>query len=175
MSIYTKTGDKGQTSLYGGKRVSKSDLQIEAYGSVDELTSFIGLTIEKLTSHPDKLFLTQIQRSLYQIMAYLAGSPQDLKDLEKEVKLFEQKLDNIQSKLPKLNRFILPQGSELSALFHILRAVSRRSERNVVRYFSVNQSSIINHPSSIVKYLNRLSDLFFVLARFYSKEKEVFL
>lgn len=175
MTIYTKTGDKGQTSVYRGKRVSKSDLQIEAYGSVDELTSFIGLTIAKLMSRSDKRYLTQIQKDLYQIMAYLAGSPQELKDLEHEVKLFEQKIDNIQSKLPKLNRFILPQGSELSTLFHILRAITRRSERSVVRYFYVNQLTIINNPSSIIKYLNRLSDLFFVLARFYSKEKEVLL
>src|SRR3990167_3479566 len=104
MPIYTKTGDKGTTALFGGKRVSKADLQVEAYGSVDELTSYIGLVNS------------------------------NIKYLDGRVKDFENKIDEIDKKLPKLTKFILPGGSELSSWFHVLRTVCRRSERSVIRY-----------------------------------------
>ena len=167
MPIYTCTGDSGTTGLYGGKRLLKSDLQVEAYGSIDELTSFIGLVLNKLINRKDKLFLISLQKDLYQIMAVLSGANIDLKFLFGEkVLTFENKIDELEKKLPKLNKFILPGGTEISSWFHILRVICRRAERNVVRF----DNNII-----IVKYLNRLSDLLFVMARTYGKNKEIIL
>ena len=171
MSIYTRTGDKGTTSLFGGKRVSKSDPQVEAYGSVDELTSFLGLIISKLPPTNHELITTQ--KDLYKIMAYLSGAKTDLKFLKKRVKDFEKQIDRLDKKLPKLTRFILPGGNQLSAWFHILRVTCRRSERSVVKYFtSLSQPYTLYPNPLVIKYLNRLSDLFFNLARFYNKGKD---
>lgn len=167
MAIYTKTGDDGTTALYGGKRLLKSNLQVEAYGSIDELTSFIGLVINKLINKKDKLFLISLQKDLYQIMAILSGAkinPQFL--FEKKILSFENKIDELEKKLPKLTKFILPGGTEISSWFHILRVICRRAERNVVRF---------NNNIIIVKYLNRLSDFLFIMARNYGKNKEVVL
>ena len=167
MSIYTRTGDSGTTGLYGGRRLLKSDLQVEAYGSIDELTSFIGLVVNKLINREDKLFLISVQKDLYQIMAVLSGANIDLKFLFGEkVLTFENKIDELEKKLPKLNKFILPGGTEISSWFHVLRVVCRRAERNAVRF---------NNNIIIVKYLNRLSDLLFVMARNYGKNKEIVL
>lgn len=167
MSIYTKTSDDGMTALYGGKRLLKSDLQVEAYGSIDELTSFIGLVVNKLINRKDKFFLISLQKDLYQIMAVLSGANIDPKFLfEEKVPTFENKIDELEKKLPKLNKFILPGGTEISSWFHILRVICRRAERNVVRF---------NNNIIIVKYLNRLSDLLFVIARTYGKNKEIVL
>ena len=135
MSIYTKTGDDGTTAIYGGKRLLKSDLQVEAYGSIDELTSFIGLVLNKLINRKDKLFLISLQKDLYQIMAVLSGANIDSKFLFGEKALtFENKIDELEKKLPRLNKFILPGGTETSSWFHILRVICRRAERNVVRF-----------------------------------------
>ncbi len=167
MSIYTKTGDDGTTAIYGGKRLLKSDLQVEAYGSIDELTSFIGLVLNKIINRKDKLFLISLQKDLYQIMAVLSGANIDLKFLFGEkVLTFENKIDELEKKLPRLNKFILPGGTETSSWFHILRVICRRAERNVVRF---------NNNIIIIKYLNRLSDLLFVMARTYGKNKEIIL
>ncbi len=167
MSIYTKTGDDGTTAIYGGKRLLKSDLQVEAYGSIDELTSFIGLVLNKIINRKDKLFLISLQKDLYQIMAVLSGANIDLKFLFGEkVLTFENKIDELEKKLPRLNKFILPGGTETSSWFHILRIICRRAERNVVRF---------NNNIIIIKYLNRLSDLLFVMARTYGKNKEIIL
>ena len=167
MSIYTKTGDDGTTAIYGGKRLLKSDLQVEAYGSIDELTSFIGLVLNKLINRKDKLFLISLQKDLYQIMAVLSGANIDSKFLFGEKALtFENKIDELEKKLPRLNKFILPGGTETSSWFHILRVICRRAERNVVRF---------NNNIIIIKYLNRLSDLLFVMARTYGKNKEIIL
>ncbi len=167
MPIYTRTGDSGTTALYGGKRLLKSDLQVEAYGSIDELTSFIGLVVNKLINRKDKFFLISLQKDLYQIMAVLSGANIDPKFLfEEKVLTFENKIDELEKKLPKLNKFILPGGTEISSWFHILRVICRRAERNVIRF----DNNIV-----IVKYLNRLSDLLFVMARTYGKNKEIVL
>jgi len=166
MTIYTRIGDKRTTSLYGGKRVSKSDLQVEAYGSVDELTSFIGLVVTKIKNKNDQVFLTEIQKDLYKIMSYLSGMKIELQYLTNRALKFENKIDQLDKKLPQLNKFILPGGTELSSWFHILRVVCRGAERNVVRFDS---------KTIIIRYLNRLSDLLFVLARTYGKNKEVVL
>ncbi len=170
MPIYTKTGDRGETSLFGGKRVAKSDLQVEAYGSVDELTSFIGLVIAKTVDPKQKAYLTSIQKDLYVIMSVLAGDTNKKTVSEKKINDFERLIDKIGVKLPALHGFILPQGSEISAWFQILRVICRRAERKVV-LFSVKIENL--NLKIIIKYLNRLSDLFFVLARYYNKEKEI--
>ncbi|GAB4218637.1 MAG: cob(I)yrinic acid a,c-diamide adenosyltransferase [Candidatus Microgenomates bacterium] len=167
MHIYTKTGDKGETSLFGGKRVLKSDVQIEAYGQIDELTSFIGL-VSTITKK-DEQFLIQIQKDLYRIMAYLSGAKINLDFLEKRVLDFEKRIDEIEKNLPKLNNFIIPGADEHSAWFHILRTICRRVERVVVKLNQ--QKPVLN----IITYFNRLSDLFFVLARKYGKNKELLL
>jgi cob(I)alamin adenosyltransferase len=166
MTIYTRAGDKGMTSLYRGKRVSKSDIQIDAYGSVDELTSFIGLVASKVKNKQDKQSLIEMQKDFHQIMAVLSGANINLGYLTKKILGFEKTIDAIEKSLPKLRKFILPGGTEMSAWFHILRVICRRAERNVVRF---------NNDEQIVKYLNRLSDLFFTMARKYGKNQETVL
>jgi cob(I)alamin adenosyltransferase len=173
MPIYTKTGDHGTTSLYGGRRVLKSDLRVESYGSIDELSSFIGLIATRLKNKDDKNFLNLIQKDLYQIMAILSGADKNLSYLEKKVVAFEQRIDEIKTNQPKLNGFILPGGTEFSAWFHILRTVCRRVERNVVRFLNNLTIKQFNNKTIIIKYLNRLSDLFFMFARFYNNGKDI--
>ncbi len=166
MPIYTRTGDTGMTSLFGGKRVSKSDDVIDTYGTIDELTSFVGLSIVKITAEADRRLLIKIQRSLYQIMARLSGAKVDLSHLDKEILEFEKEMDKIGSSLPRLNKFIVPGGTETSSLLHICRAICRRSERSCVK---------ISRNPEVVRYLNRLSDLFFDLARKYGNGTEITL
>src|SRR4030043_2296776 len=161
MPIYTKTGDDGTTSLFGGRRLSKSDLRVEAYGTVDELSSLIGFVISK--NKKNKKLPTDVQKDLYQIMGYLGGAKTDLNFIKKRVVYFEKTIDQLTKKLPPIKNFILPQGSELSSWFHILRTVCRRTERSVIRYYK---------KFEIIQYLNRLSDLFFILSRHYNNQKE---
>ncbi len=174
MPIYTKAGDDGTTVLFGGRRVIKSDPQIKAYGSVDELSSFVGLLIAKNISSEDKDFLTRVQHNLYTIMSMLSGS-QVKNRLNLEVERLEKKIDSIEKKLPELTHFILPQGNELTSLIHIARTVCRRAEREVVDCFKKiqNPSASRRTKFQILKYLNRLSDFLFILARHYNK-KEIF-
>ncbi len=178
MAIYTRNGDKGITSVYGGKRVIKSDLQIEAYGTIDELSSFIGLIFSKIKKKHERNFLVEIQKDLYKIMSYLSGKKDvDLTFLEKKVSHFEKKINEIEKKLPRLNRFIIPSGNELSSIIHIARTICRRAERKVVRYLNINNqkpaTSQLTNQQLTIKYLNRLSDLFFQLARFYNTNEIV--
>lgn len=174
MPIYTKTGDDGTTALFGGKRVKKYDAQIEAYGSVDELTSFIGLVIDKLATKKHKKLLTLIQKDLYEMMGTLCGGTVSLADVKKHIKLFENEIDKLDKKLPKLTRFILPQGTEEATLFHVARTICRRAERSVVAMFDAGTANIVPEKRAIiVQYLNRLSDLLFTLARYYNRGKEV--
>lgn len=174
MSIYTRTGDDGTTATFGGIRKSKSDPLFYAIGTIDELTSFIGLVIGKLDNKRDKLFLTEVQENLYLIMANLSGGKKNLDNLNEEVKIIEKKIDEMELNLPKLNKFILPQGTELSSWFHIIRTICRRAERNVVKLHNNNEATClptgkVKQCSNAIRYLNRLSDLFFVMARFYNK------
>lgn len=164
MPIYTKTGDRGTTSLYGGIRVLKSDPRVDAYGTVDELTSFIGLVGSIIKNKNHRTLLVEIQKDLYHIMGTLAGAKTDLNYLEKKITAFEKTIDAMDKKLPRLRRFIIPGGEKVSSWFHILRAVTRRAERKTLK-----------HDPIIVKYLNRLSDLFFTMARIYGKDKEIIL
>lgn len=173
MPIYTKTGDKGETSLFGGKRLSKADIQIAAYGTVDELTSFLGMIMVKIKPKKEQDFLLAVQKDLYSVMGVLAGADSPIESLSGRITLFEQQIDSLEKKLPKLSRFIIPGGTELSAWFHIVRTVCRRAERNVVEAYS--NTLLQNNPSMkiIIMYLNRLSDLLFTLARWYNRQNEI--
>lgn len=163
MKIYTKTGDKGETSLYGGKRVLKSDLRLECYGTIDELNSCLGLTLALPEADNYREFITSVQNKLFNLGAELAN-PVGIGDSEfiseGDIELLEQEIDRLQTNLPALQNFILPGGSELSARFHMARTFCRRAERAAVR---LNQRDTLR-PETI-KYLNRLSDLLFVVAR----------
>ncbi|MFH1827177.1 MAG: cob(I)yrinic acid a,c-diamide adenosyltransferase [bacterium] len=173
MPIYTKTGDKGTTSIFGGRRVSKDSPIIEICGSIDELSSCVGLVIVYIKNKEDLAFLIEVQKTLYLIMAYFTGANVELKQLLKETKRFEQKIDIYTSRLPKLNRFVLYSGSKTSSLFNVLRVQTRKSERRIITYLSgkKNPNSLIE--KSILVYINRLSDLFFIFARKCSKNKEI--
>ena len=165
MSIYTRTGDDGSTYLYGGQRVPKSHPQMEVFGSLDELTSFVGLVVSKIENQHYRQLLIDVQKDIYQIMSFLAENKKPKLNLQKRVDLFEEEINKIEKKLAKISGFILPGGTELSSWFHVLRVICRRAERNTVKFFSVKKLEII-------RYLNRLSDFFFTLARYHSKDKE---
>ncbi len=175
MKIYTKTGDKGDTGLIDGSRISKSDLRILAYGEVDEANSHIGLIIsnfEKNSIFDDvKKILLNVQQDLFVLGAELAN-PNTLKDDNKLVKremisTIEKYIDNFDSELAPISNFILPGGSIESSLLHICRTVVRRAETSAV---ALAKEQIINQE--ILTYLNRISDLFFVLARVTNKRQK---
>ena len=163
MKIYTKTGDLGQTSLFGGTRVTKDDARIEAYGTVDELSSFLG--VARASSIPNEVDATleQVQRDLFDIGAHLASpgtsrfhgvDPQRIAELE-------QNIDAMERELTPLTNFILPGGSLTAAHLHVARTVCRRAERRVVALRDESPATL-----STIAYLNRLSDYLFVAARF---------
>ena len=175
MKIYTKTGDKGDTGLIDGSRISKSDLRIIAYGEVDEANSHIGLiisNIEKNSIFDDvKKILLDVQQDLFVLGAELAN-PNTLKDDNMLVKremisTIEKYIDNFDSELAPISNFILPGGSIESSLLHICRTVVRRAETSAV---ALAKEQIINQE--ILTYLNRISDLFFVLARVINKRQK---
>lgn len=171
MPIYTKTGDKGQTSLFGGKRLPKYDIQIEAYGTVDEATSFIGFVYESIHDDATKKFLTDIQQNLYKIMAYLSGAKLEEEDISSHIVIFEKEINHLEKTLPKLTRFILPQGSESTVRIHIARATIRRAERRVVEFVDFKKERT-TADAVCIQYLNRLSDLFFMFARKFSEKEK---
>jgi cob(I)alamin adenosyltransferase len=159
MTIYTRTGDDGTTALFGGGRVLKSDLRVEAYGGLDELSAHLGLL-------DDKEFFASVQKDLHHIMGYLAGAKIKLEYMTEKVMQFEKMIDALESKLPRLRKFVLPQGTECSVHAHIARAVCRRAERSLVRYMHSQRSLTTNYQLlTSVRYLNRLSDLLFTVAR----------
>ncbi|MBI4066108.1 cob(I)yrinic acid a,c-diamide adenosyltransferase, partial [Candidatus Gottesmanbacteria bacterium] len=161
MSIYTRSGDTGSTSLFGGKRVLKCEELVEVYGSLDELNSWVG-HIASLFPSPDvKQFLQAVQSDLFTIGSTLAGWKGDLTGLDGRVKEMEARIDGMDESLPPIRNFILPGGSELAAYAHITRSICRRVERQTV---ALMQKEDVD--KRIVKYLNRISDLFFMLARF---------
>jgi cob(I)alamin adenosyltransferase len=175
LKIYTKTGDKGDTGLIDGSRISKSNLRIIAYGEVDEANSHIGLIIsnfEKNSIFDDvKKILLNVQQDLFVLGAELAN-PNTLKDDNMLVKremisTIEKYIDNFDSELAPISNFILPGGSIESSLLHICRTVVRRAETSAV---ALAKEQIINQE--ILTYLNRISDLFFVLARVTNKRQK---
>ncbi len=164
--IYTKTGDRGETSLLGGTRVPKFHDRIEAYGTLDELNSFIGLICDESTEEHTKKILTEIQDRIFTAESLLASDPENppqrkLPQLsESDVVLLEKEIDRMNETLPELTSFILPGGHRLSSLAHIARCVCRRAERITIKLD-------MQHPVEpvVIRYLNRLSDYLFVLSR----------
>lgn len=169
MSIYTRTGDRGETSLFGGKRVPKSAAVITAYGAIDELNSYLGLISALLTVVDVQDFLRTIQSDLFFLGAFLSGGDDSLKAILSRVKEMELRIDGMEEELPKLHTFILPGGSPLAAEVHIARSICRRAERHVV-YLSLHPDNAVSlSPKPLeqtIAYLNRLSDFLFVLSRF---------
>jgi len=174
MKIYTKTGDSGTTALYGGRRVSKSDLQIESFGTVDELNCYIGLIADTDHNTNRVAFLRTIQSTLFDIGAILASdaSKPNLK-LPKvnpeEIMELEQLIDEMTAELPVQQYFILPGGHVTVSYCHLARTVCRRAERVIVALREHGG----NVPDIILQYINRLSDYLFVLARYKGKEANV--
>ena len=165
MKIYTKKGDEGQTSLIGGTRVSKSVRRIDAYGTVDELNSYVGWVRDLTESEEIARILIEIQDRLFTIGSHLASTPGKSKMVlpeltEKDVLFLEEKIDRMNEKLPEMKSFVLPGGHPTVSCCHVARCVCRRAERIVV---SLTETSEVE--PLILKYLNRLSDYLFVLAR----------
>jgi cob(I)alamin adenosyltransferase len=172
--IYTKTGDKGMTALIGGTKVPKSSARIEAYGTVDELNSFIGLLMDQLILAPGPLpaettpFLREIQDRLFTIGSSLACDPEKepglkIPDLrEEDVQKVEAEIDRMTAVLPPMKSFLLPGGHVAVSTAHVARCVCRRAERGCVR---LHEEQLFVEPL-VLRYLNRLSDYLFVLARY---------
>ncbi len=173
MKIYTKTGDKGTTMLFGGGRVSKAHIRIHAYGTVDELNSYIGLIKDQAIKGIHKERLREIQLRLFTLGAILAANPEkknvqapDL--LTSDVVFLEEAIDEMNESLPPLRHFILPGGHTTVSYCHLARCVCRRAERQVVWLDEQEPVAEI-----VVQYLNRLSDYLFVLARMLAADLEV--
>ncbi len=166
MPIYTKTGDRGETSLYGGKRVSKSHDRIEAYGLVDELNSWMGLLVSEITFEEKQSLLQKIQSDLFVVGGFLAGWDHDLHNLATRVSEIEVEIDVMEEMLPSLNHFILPGGSSIAAKTHIARSICRRAERAIVKVYEQHAGEKRGKYEKILQYMNRLSDWLFMLARF---------
>ena len=166
MKIYTKTGDRGETGLFGGDRVPKHHARVEAYGDVDELNSVLGLArTERLPDDVDAL-LGAIQSELFDVGAELATAPDKMDRLlappigDREIETLERAIDRADGELAPLKTFVLPGGTRAAAILHVARCTCRRAERRVVALSSVEEVR-----PEIVRYLNRLSDLLFTLAR----------
>jgi len=164
--VYTKTGDKGTTSLIGGVKVRKTDARIEAYGTVDELSSQLGLLASFVKDGANKNFIYGIQRNLFTISSYLATDKAktplapSFTFSPDEVDVVEAEIDRILDNIPPQTSFILPGGSHEAALAHVCRTVCRRAER---RIFFLNETTELD--PAVLQYVNRLSDYLFVLAR----------
>ncbi|MBP7511493.1 MAG: cob(I)yrinic acid a,c-diamide adenosyltransferase [Bacteroidia bacterium] len=163
--IYTKTGDKGETSLIGGSRVLKSHIRIESYGTIDELNSYLGLIKDQLNNKEKEAFIYEIQDRLFTIGSVLASDPEKsimkVPDLfPEDITTLEKEIDKMNENLPELKSFVLPGGNILASHCHIARCICRRAERMVVL---LQSSSTV--PNIVVTYLNRLSDYLFVLSR----------
>ncbi len=172
MKVYTKTGDKGTTALFGGTRVPKHHIRIESYGTVDELNSYIGLIRDQDINPLYKKTLIEIQDRLFTIGAILATDPEKAilkngkerlnipKISESDIEFLENEIDTMESKLPPMTHFVLPGGHTTVSFCHVARCVCRRAERLSVQ---LNETEPVNEGA--LKYLNRLSDYLFVLAR----------
>jgi cob(I)alamin adenosyltransferase len=168
--IYTKTGDKGTTSLIGGTKVPKSHLRIEAYGTVDELNSYVGLCRDLVEEKNSRSLLQEIQDRLFTLGASLACDPEKepkmkIPDLrEADITRLEEEIDRMNDTMPAMKSFILPGGHPTVSHIHVARCICRRAERCCVRLEAEGEET----EPIIIKYLNRLSDYLFVLARFTS-------
>ena len=165
--IYTKTGDSGTTSLVGGSRVEKNDVRVEAYGTVDELNSHIGLLAEMIRPLAGGYYdeLKAVQHNLFTLQTLLATEDESIYSRlpqlhEEEIEILERQIDTISDQLPQLHNFVIAGGNMVGAECHVCRTVCRRAERRVV---SLSQQATVD--SVLLRYLNRLSDYLFVLAR----------
>lgn len=170
MKIYTKTGDQGTTSLFGGKRVSKSDLRIDVYGTVDELNSYIGLLRDQDVNKKRNEVLVEIQDRLFTVGSILATEPGNTKVKipmlqDGDVTFLEKQIDVMDSQLPPMKSFVLPGGHVSVSFGHVARTVCRRAERLVIALDQQEKVDLL-----VLKYLNRLSDYLFILCRMMTQE-----
>ncbi len=169
MKIYTKTGDQGDTGLIGGKRVSKASLRIEAYGTIDELNACLGIATSQLNNQALLSKIQKLQSDLHLVGADLADPKLDSttpRVTDVHVDALEAWCDALDETLPTLQQFILPGGNVTGAQLHLARTVARRAERRVIELAS---ESVINN--AVVRYLNRLSDLLFIMARWINHQE----
>lgn len=175
MKIYTKTGDKGTTSLVGGSRIGKDDIRLESYGTVDELNSFMGLLYDSIDDLALREEIDRIQCTLFNAGSQLASLPDDIEKYhipvikEEDVTMLEESIDKMQEGLPALRLFVLPGGLTANSVAHVCRSVCRRGERRVISL----QNSGAEGLELVVKYLNRLSDYLFTMARYLSVKNAV--
>jgi len=167
MKIYTKTGDDGQTMLFGGGRVPKYHQRIEAYGTVDELNSFLGLIRDQAVDQKSKTLLKSIQENLFVLGSILATNPEKKNAVppsinEDMITELENAIDEMELDLPPLERFVLPGGNVVASYAHLARTVCRRAERRTIE-LAVSESGTV--PDLVIHYLNRLSDFLFVFSR----------
>ena len=170
IKIYTKTGDKGETSLIGGTRVPKFHPRIEAYGTVDELNSFVGVIRDHVSNEHARKILLEIQDRLFTLESLLAKDPDSKTEItlpqifEEDILLLEKEIDAMNAELPPLRSFILPGGHPAVSFSHVARTVCRRAERLTIKLSKAQPVDFI-----LIRYLNRLSDYLFVLARWLGK------
>lgn len=172
--IYTRAGDKGKTGLLSGERIDKDDPRIEAYGTVDELGTFLGVA-KVYASERIASFLNNIQQKLFLVNAELATNPESLEEgdslwnlqriTEEDVEYLEQIADELSEELPLLKNFVIPGGTKAAAFLHVCRTVCRRAERRIINY---SNAGPVNEE--LIRYINRLSDLLFVMARYENLE-----
>jgi cob(I)alamin adenosyltransferase len=173
MKIYTKTGDKGTTSLISGRRVSKANLRIESYGTVDELNSYIGMLRDQKELAHRKEILIEIQDRLFTIGSLLASDPKKASHIpipqidETDITDLEVAIDVMNEELPPMTHFILPGGHQAVSFCHLARTVCRRAERRCIELHTSEDEQI---DEIIIRYMNRLSDYIFVLSRMTSHE-----
>lgn len=178
MKIYTKAGDKGQTGLIGGRRTSKADLRIDAYGTIDELNAWLGLLRDQPSTVNRRELLKEIQNRLFTVGAELATDPERAAQrtmptiVPDDVTRLEQAMDNMDAELPELRAFIIPGGHESVSICHLARTVCRRAERAVVALNDTFAESG-GVDELVLQYLNRLSDYLFVLSRALAQEQNV--
>jgi cob(I)alamin adenosyltransferase len=170
LKIYTKTGDTGTTALFGGKRVSKAELRIDTYGTIDELNSFIGLLRDQEVNKNKKEILIEIQDRLFTVGSILATEPGNTKVkvpslTDEDVTRLEKEIDEMESKLEPMKFFVLPGGHQSVSFGHVARTICRRAERLVIALNTQEPMDMI-----VIRYLNRLSDYLFVLCRLMTKE-----
>lgn len=170
MKIYTKTGDNGTTALFGGKRVSKADLRIETYGTIDELNSYVGLVRDQAVNQNRKSILVEIQDRLFTIGSILATEPGNTKVkvpslIQEDVTVLEKEIDGMDASLPPMKSFVLPGGHQSVSFCHVARTVCRRAERLVIALDAQEKIDAL-----VIQYLNRLSDYLFMLSRKMSAE-----
>jgi cob(I)alamin adenosyltransferase len=172
--MYTRTGDEGETGLFSGERVPKDSLRVEAYGTVDELSSSIGLARALTDDTEVSRILERIQGDLFLISAELSTRPRKNRRMKpsritgQTVKSLEEDIDRLDAELPQLSEFIFPDGSKSAATLHLARSIARRAERRTV---TLSRKEEV--PAQVVPYLNRLSSLLFVLARIANKRSSV--